>query len=266
MFGIAYDLLPDPELKRRIAETTKRVMDHILDHDYCLVDLNGKPTTWGWWSPARLLQQPDERALNSLQLLSFLKTAAHITGDPRYTAEYRKVAGDWKYLDWITRVKEFRLELNYSDEELALLPFYGLFVYEQDPVMLKAYRQAADAWWDNIRREANPLWTFIHLKGQPDATVDMEAAVWTLYRTPLDTIKWTVRNSQRQDIIWAPGLDRAGHRESLNLLPPDERPVMRWNANPFEIDGGEGGNSEDDGAAFLLPYWLGRYQKLLVGE
>ena len=52
----------------------------------------------------------------------------------------------------------------------------------------------------------------------------------------------------------------------LNLLPPDERPVMRWNANPFEIDGGDGGNSEDDGAAFLLPYWLGRYQKLLVGE
>ena len=23
---------------------------------------------------------------------------------------------------------------------------------------------------------------------------------------------------------------------------------------------------EDDGAAFLLPYWLGRYQKLLFGE
>ena len=266
MFGIAYDLLPDPELKRRIAETTKRVMDHILDHDYCLVDLKGKPTTWGWWSPARLLQQPDERALNSLQLLSFLKTAAHITGDPRYTAEYRKVAGDWKYAEWITRVKEFRLELNYSDEELALLPFYRLFAYEQDPALLKAYRQAADAWWDNIRREANPLWTFIHLKGQPDAAVDMEAAVWTLYRTPLDTINWTVRNSPRQDIIWAPGLDRAGKRESLNLLPPDERPVMRWNANPFAIDGGDGGNSEDDGAAFLLPYWLGRYQKLLFGE
>jgi hypothetical protein len=96
--------------------------------------------------------------------------------------------------------------------------------------------------------------------------VDLPAAVWTLYRTPLDTIKWTVRNSQRQDITWAPGTDRFSRRESRNLLPPDERPVMRWNSNPFEIDGGEDGRGEDDGAAFLLPYWLGRYQGFLMGE
>lgn len=41
-----------------------------------------------------------------------------------------------------------------------------------------------------------------------------------------------------------------------NFAPPVERPVMRWSANPFIIDG----------ASFPLPYWLGRYQKLLVGE
>jgi len=55
-----------------------------LDHGYYLVDLDGKPTTWGYWSPESLMRNPDERALNSLQLLSFLKTAAHVTGDARY--------------------------------------------------------------------------------------------------------------------------------------------------------------------------------------
>ncbi len=266
MFSIAYDLLPDPDLKRRIAQTTKRIMDHILDHRYALVDVDGKPTTWGWWSPEKLMKQPDERALNSLQLLSFLKTAAHITGDARYEQEYRKVAWDFHYLDWITRVNEFRQELNYSDEELAMLPFYCVFQYEKDPKLLGFYRGALDQWWENIRREASPLWTFIYLTGQPQSRMDLAPAVWTLYRTPLDMIKWTVRNSQREDIAWAPGLDRAGQREALTLLPPDERPVMRWNSNPFEVDGGEGGHDEDDGAAFLLPYWMGRSHGFLLGK
>ncbi|HTL55694.1 MAG TPA: hypothetical protein VL361_08440 [Candidatus Limnocylindrales bacterium] len=266
MFGIAYDLLPDAELKKRIGATTKRIMDHILDHGYTLEDLDGKPTTWGWWSPERLMAQPDERALNSLQLLSFLKTAFHITGDPRYEVEYRKVAWDFKYADWLTRVNEFRQELNYSDEELAMLPYYCVFKYEQDPALLRAYRRGLDEWWKNIQREACPLWTFIYLTGNPDAEVDLASAVWTLYRTPMDMIKWTVNNSDRADITWAKGTDRAGEREILELLPPDERPIMRWNSNPFVVDGGSDGREEDDGAAFLLPYWMGRYHKILVGD
>ena len=32
------------------------------------------------------------------------------------------------------------------------------------------------------------------------------------------------------------------------------------------VDGGNGGRSESDGGAFLLPYWMGRYLKFLLGE
>ncbi len=266
IFSVAYDLLPDPELKRRIKVTAKRIMDHILEHDYTLVDLDGKPTTWGWWSPKTLAQQPDERALNSLQLLSFLKTTAHITGDSRYETAYQNVAQHLGYANLLTRVNEFREELNYSDEELAMLPYYCLFQYETELTLLGAYRKGLGEWWKNIQRENNPLWTFIYLRGQRDAEIDLVPAVWTLYRMPIDTITWEVRNSHRADINWASIADRFGKREALTLLPPDERPVMRWNSNPFVVDGGDGGNAEDDGAAFLLPYWLGRYHKFLRGE
>jgi hypothetical protein len=266
IFSIGYDLLPDAELKKRIAATAKRVMDHIIEHGYYLVDLDGKPTLWGFWAPERLAREPDERALNSLQLLSFLKTTAHITGDARYDAEYKKVAWDFKYADWITRLNEFRQEMNYSDEELAMLPYYCVFQYEKDPALLQAYRKGVDEWWKNIQREANPLWTFIYLTGRAHANVDLPGAVRTLYRTPMDTIEWTVRNSHRADIVWASGPDRHGRREALTLLPPDERPVMKWNGNPFVVDGGNGGRGEDDGAAFLLPYWMGRYHGFIVGE
>ena len=266
IFGIAYDLLPDARLKSRILETTRRIMDHIIEHGYTLVDLDGKPTTWGWWSRERFSKDTEETALNSLQLLSFLKTAAHITGDARYAAEYRKVAHDLNYTDLITRLKEFRTEMNYSDEELAMLPFYCLFRYEKDRGLLTAYRRALDDWWQNMQRELNPLWTFIYLTGRPEAKVDVTGAVWMLYRMPLDLIEWTVRNSHRSDIAWSQTEDRFGKREALTLLPPDERPIMRWNANPFVVDGGNGGSREDDGAAFLLPYWMGRYHKFIKGE
>ena len=266
IFSIAYDLLPDAGLKKRISETAARIMNHILDHGYNLVDLDGKPTLWGWWGPEKLAREPDERALNSLQLLSFLLVTSHITGQPRYEAEYRKVATQFGYTNLITRVNEFRLEMNYSDEELAMLPFYTVFRYEKDPAMLASYRLAMDGWWENIRREANPLWTFIYLTGQLDAKIDLAAAVRTLYRTPMDTISWSVRNSHRDDLVKATTPDRFGRREFVTLLPPDERPVMRWNANPFVVDGGNGGRSEDDGAAFLLPYWMGRYYGFLRGE
>ena len=266
-YGIAYDLLPDPALKQRITATARRIVDHIVANGYELIDLDGKHTRWGRWSPRYFLEEPGDSPLNALELLSFLKAAAHMTGDPRYQAEYRKAAIEMNYAQRTARYKELRQELNYSDEELAMLSFYNLFRYEHDQQLLsRFYRPALEQWWENIVREENPLWTFIYLMGRPYARLDLSGPVRTLYRMPVDTVEWDVKNSQRHDIAMSSGRDRQDKVEALTLLPPDERPVMKWNANPFVIDGGNGGREEDDGAAFLLPYWLGRYHRLLTGE
>src|SRR5208282_3089080 len=98
---------------------------------------------------------------------------------------------------------------------------------------------------------------------QPKALVDMASAVRTLYRMPVDTVEWTVKNSDRDGIAMDSATDRFQRRQATVLLPPDERPVMKWNSNPFDIDGGSDGRGEDDGAAFLLPYWMGRYLGLI---
>ena len=266
-YSVAHDLLPDKDLKQRIAAATRRIMDHIVSSGYYLIDLDGQPTRWGKWSRKYFDEEPSDSALNSLELLSFLKTAAHITGDAKYEAEYRKAALDLNYAKQTTRYLELREEINYSDEELAMLPFYCLFRYEKDEELLKTYyRPALEQWWQNIRREDNPLWSFIYLTGQPAANLDLSGAVHTLYRTPVDTVFWTVKNSHRDDVMKAGTVDRFKRPEAANLLPPDERPTMKWNQNPFVVDGGSGGRGEEDGAAFLLPYWLGRHHKFLLGE
>lgn len=260
--SVAWDLLPDAELKDRIRAAIARIADHILEHGYNLTDVDGRPTTWGRWSREYFESdagKPDS-ALNALELLSFLKTAAHITGSARYETEYRKAAFQSKYLEQTTRLTELTHEINYSDEELAMLSFYPIFRYERDPSCLNLYRNAADQWWRNIQREKNPLWTIIYQRSKPARPLDMEGAVWTLYRIPMDTIEWTVRNSNRRDIVLDAARDRSGELQSLTLLAPDERPVMKWNGNPFRIDGGNGGRTEDDGAFFLLPYWMARYE------
>ncbi len=191
-----------------------------------------------------------------MELLSFLKTAAHITHDAKYLSEYRKVAFDLGYARRATRYKELRDEVNYSDEELAMLSFYNLFRYETDEELLDAYyRPAINQWLENIVREENPLWDLIYAIARPNALVDLVSAARTLYRMPVDTIEWTVKNS-----------DRGKPTTDAPLLPPDERPVMKWNSNPFQIDGGSDGRGEDDGAAFLLPYWMGRYHGFLLGD
>ncbi len=266
-FALACDLLPDKELKQRIVATARRIMDHIISNGYYLIDLDGQPTRWGRWSRKYFDQDPGDSALNSLELLSFLKVAAHITGDAKYEAEYKKAAIELKYAEQTTRYKELRHEINYSDEELAMLPFYCLFRYERDEALLnRYYRPALDQWWENIRREENPLWTFIYLTGHPDARIDLGGAVRTLYRSPMDTIVWTVKNTHRADVVMSGTADRFRRPEAATLLPPDERPIMKWNYNPFVVDGGFEGRGEDDGAAFLLPYWMGRHHKFLLGE
>jgi hypothetical protein len=79
---------------------------------------------------------------------------------------------------------------------------------------------------------------------------------------PRDTISWRVNNSARQDITIA-GDNRFRRARSVTVLPVSERHVMRWNGDPYTLDGGEDGRVRDDGTPLLLPYWLGRYHRLI---
>lgn len=259
LFAIAHDLLDDADMKSKISATARRITDHILGHGLHLTDIHGQPTYWGRWTKEYFASPrgKGDAPLNALEILSFLKAAHHITGEARYEAEYRRLAVKEGYAAMTARLDELREEVNYSDEELAMLPFYILFLYERDEALLKTYRAALGQWWRNIAREANPLWTIIY--STTGAKVDFTDSFRTLYRLPMDLRQWTVENSHRTDIDWEPEPDRHGRRQSRTLLAPDERPVMKWNGNPFQTEGGNGGRSEDDGAFFLLPYWMGRY-------
>ena len=266
-YAVAYDLLPDEADRAATRGAAGRIAAHLLDHGLTLVGFGGRVTRWGNYTPAYFQTEEgkEDQALNSLELLSHLRVAYHITREERFLTAYRELIQHRGCLENVTRAApETPHEVNYSDEELVFLSFYPLLRYEDDAGLRAQFQGALTRFWRSCEAERNPLWNFIYAAGTGASDYDAPAALETLERIPLDTVYWTVKNFQRVDLPSAPRMDRFREKQSLRALSPNERGVMKWNANPFQLDYPSEGRSEDEGAFFLLPYWLGRFHRLLA--
>jgi hypothetical protein len=266
VYPIYYDLVADEAEKVELRKVISRITDHILDHNYQLVDLDGKRTLWGWWGPEAIWDDATETGLRALHILAHLRVAHHMTGNARYQKAYDELVTRHKY-HLLTRNQKINYPgyVNHSDDELAFISYYPLLQYEKDPKLREAYLDSLDRAWQVERTERIPLWNFIYAAGSMKSEYDRAEALRTLREIPLEQIEWTVTNSHRQDVPRDALADRFGKNQALVVLPYDELPMSKWNGNPYRLDGGTGGRREDDGSYFLLPYWMGRYHKL-IGE
>ncbi len=283
-YAVYYDLCADEREKEEIRAVVARITDHIIDHGYYYVGPPGRPTTWGVWAPEKLnrdLKWILDRGLNSLEILSHLKVAEHMTGSARYKDAAHELIEKHSYATntvdqkvvWPVR------EVNHSDDELAFLAYYPLLWYERDPELRKYYLTSIERSWQIERPERSPLFNFIYAAARQantwtDPTKRPEAArvepgdydrdeltEW-FREVPADTIKWRVTNSDRQD-LGDLVTNRFRQRRTRHVLPVSERHIMRWNGDPYELDGGGDGHERDDGTFILLPYWMGRYHRLI---
>ncbi len=268
VYPIYFDLAADDAEKPALSAALDRITNHILDHGYQLIDADGRRTRWGFWGPDAIWEDPDETGLRALHILSHLRVAMHMTGSEQYRAKYRAAYDDLvlthKY-HLLTRNQKVMVpgHINHSDDELAFLSFYPLLRYEKDPALSAVYKQALERSWEIERPERNPLWNVIYAASAAAAEFDRAESIRTLREIPMDLVEWDVTNSRRQDVPIDPSGDRFQRRQARIVLPYDELPIMKWNGNPYRLDGGSGGRAEDDGAYFLLPYWMGRYHRLL---
>ena len=269
VYPVYLDLVADEAEKPALRAAIERITNHILDNNYQLIDVDGQRTRWGWWGPEAVWEDPDETGLRALHILSHLRVALHMTANAQYRARYQAAYDDLvkthRY-HWLTRNQKVMVpgSINHSDDELAFLSYYPLLRYEKDPALLGVYKQSLERSWQIERPERNPLWNFIYATGTGAREFDRVESLRTLREIPMDQIQWTVRNSHRLDVPIDPLNDRFKRRQALIVLPYDELPMSKWNGNPYNLDGGNDGRSEDDGAYFLLPYWMGRYHQLIV--
>lgn len=266
-YPIFYKLVADGELKERCKSLVHRLMSHIVDNNFHLIDLDGKPTRWGVWSPDSLNHVPGwwyERGINSLQILSHLEGAIYITGDKKFEKAYDKLIKEHHYVENMVQQKMyFPYEINHSDDELAFLPYYSLLQHVRDPELKKTYQKSLLRSWQVEQPDRNPLWNIIASSGL-DKDCDLDIAVKELQDFPMDVIKWTMDNSHRWDIRFNPMPDRFLNPQATNVIPVDERGISKWNSNPYKLVQKGNGTGEDDGAAWLLPYWMGRYHGFII--
>jgi hypothetical protein len=288
-YGLYYDLVADSEEeKERVREIVRDNIEHLISHGFRMHDHNG-PTRWANYAPESLnhdLVWAPERGLNSLSMLSYLATAAHITGNARYhevAAMLREKHG------YHQNVMNPKLQNgigsgNQSDDEMAFMAFYNLLAYEPDAELRDRYRLAFFRAWQLEFPEQNPFfhlcyavfgigqehtdpWSTISLA--PDATW-LEESLDTLRRFPLDRFNWAHDNADRLDLVRVPGdgIDVRDRylRTTGRVIPVDERHFNHWNHNPWRPNSGGDGRTLASGTVYLLPYWMARYHGFLSGS
>jgi hypothetical protein len=267
MYGyfIYYELVADREERAIVKDLILKIVDHIIDGGYVFIDIDGKHTKWGVWAPEYLNDNPDwatERGINSLEILSYLKLAYHVSGDEKYQKEFYKLFNDYHYRDNIVEAKStIKSWITYIDDELLALAYPVLVEYETDPEVKKIIEKSVDQWYSVLKDDDNPYFYFLY-DGFTGKNLNIEKSIFLLQDNPIDLIRWRVDNSKREDLhlTHKPILENL---QISRLVPPSERGIMRWDNNPWNAVQGDGGYSESDGVYWMLAYWVGRYYELV---
>ncbi|AWW28777.1 hypothetical protein DN752_00760 [Echinicola strongylocentroti] len=274
-FGVIAEVVEDEQVRDQAIRLLDGLMQHIVDHDYYLVDYDGKPTLWGKWNPDYVNGFPPmvgDRKLNSSNIIGMLQTAYHFTGKEQYRQKAFELMEQYGYLknlmvpmgrigqadddagEWAEMLSQ---SWNHSDDEMYFLGYWGLYRYAFNDSLQHHYSEAIIDHWEAERPEKDGLWNIFAAMVSPEQ-YDQQETIWYLKEYPLDLIDWATVNSHRKDIeILDPNFRE---QATANVLPPDELRIRRHNANRFELDGGKSGTSEySAGDIWLLPYWMGRY-------
>jgi Two component regulator propeller len=266
-YPLFYDLVAEGKMKERVRSLVQRIMDHIVDHNFQLVDLDGKATRWAVWTPDSINYSNNwwyERGINSMQILAFLKAALHVTGDQKFEKAYQTLIQKHHYAENMVPQKMYGpFDINHSDDELAFLPNYILLRYANDVKLLPTYLKSTQRSWNVEQPDRIPLWNIISSVALKK-DCDLKIALEELQQIPMDLITWRMENSHRWDLPEDQLSDRFGKPQAIRPIPTPERGISKWNTNTYLYNSGNDGYSEDDGAYFLLPYWMGRYHRLFI--
>lgn len=274
-YGAMAELM-DNELKDRAITLIDTLMSHVVRNDMYMVDYDGKPTTWGRWNPEYVNARPKmvgDRKINASNIIGMLQTAYHFTGKEKYKEKAFDLMDNHGYFenlmkpmkeiapapddadDWSKMLSE---SWNHSDDEMYFVGYWGLYKYAFNDTLKVKFKEAIIDHWEIERPEKEGAWNIMTaLTGTPE--FDLDEAAWYLREHPMDLVTWDIKNSHRKDIeLIAPNFRGQTTKE---VLPPDERPVQRHNANMFRLDkiGDDGGQEYSAGDIWLLPYWMGRY-------
>lgn len=287
-----YDLVADEAEKELLRDTVSKILDHIINHDFHLVDTDGKPTTWANWNPELLNNDHkwiNEKGTNSLQMLTFLAAGYHMTGNEKYKQTFDFLAKDKHYVLNLMQYAIPNGHILHIDDNHDFIMISLLLEYVKEPTLRAIFQMGLRHHWEDERAERNAFYNFVYgaLTGEK---CDIENAVEELTDYPMDPVAWPLYNSHRKDIKWDFSPVKMGMIPQLSEpLEPHERRIITNDINRFIADSGaedvadsvikaEGDmtaynvfppTGNDKGlesrtcTIFTLPYWYARYKGMI---
>jgi hypothetical protein len=278
-FAAIAELVEQADLRDKAIMLIDTLMSHVVKNDFYMIDWNGEPTRWGRWNPEYVNARPlnvGDRKINSSNIIAMLQTAYHFTKKEKYKDAAFYLMNEHGYFTNLMRpmkeighapedADELSKDLsdgwNHSDDEMYYCGYWGLYRYAFNDTLKAHFKAAIIDHFEIERPEKEGLWNIMTAIVETD-NIDLNEAVWYLQEYPLDLVNWTIINSHRKDIEFVEPNFRK--QTIAEVLPPDELPITRHNANRFQLDEHSAGRSENSaGDIWLLPYWIGRYLKVI---
>jgi hypothetical protein len=241
--GVAYDLIDDPEMRSQIASLVTRMLNRLIGWGWNIILPDGSVST-------SFLVRPEQR-------LSFLQVGKRVNPQ-QFASQYSSDAGGLASQILLPLgIDVLDDKSSYFKFNLAYITLYNLIRMETSASLLGWYeqgfavvRRTTD---DHVNAHFNMIDRALH---GPNAARD------GVTRGALEA--WLKR--PRTDIF----VDLRGKvptcgSNACNPVPVDQRPPSDfvWQINPFQVTGGGSGVIESPGIDYLLPYWMGRYYRVV---
>jgi len=264
-FSLYYDFCANDEEKALIKEVICDIVDHILENNYRLCDVDGLPTTWAIWDPDQLNRNNMwvwEKCINSLEMLTFLNVAYHVSGDEKYRKEFLRLAVDEHYLLNAAQHKKDDGHTTHIDDNLGFLCTITILRLEKDPAIRKYLLMGLKHHWEYEKTEHCAFYDIVYAAFTDDIC-NIGSAVKQLRDYLLDFIKRPVYNSSRKGLVYDTEQEKWGEPVQLKeALDIDARNVHNYDSNPFRVDEGDGRGACSP-TPYLLPYWFARYYGII---
>ena len=242
--GVAYDMIADLGMRAEIRSDVSRMLTHLLSNGWSVVMPDGTPST-------TFIGRPDQQ-------LSFLQVGRRVDParwDAIYQAERAALAA--------TVPLPIQGECgdphgSYYKFNLDHINLYNLIRFEEPGPFLTVYLSAFTTLRTCTRTHGNAHFNTIEtgLLGRNKARDNETVTLLTL---------WLERPRRDYFVDNTGKYPACGPNRSCTPIAVNERYTtdFLWQRSPFQLAGGGSGTIETPAVDYILPYWMGRYYKVL---
>lgn len=286
-------LVDDPEAQELAAGILREATQHLIDHDYWITDFDGRETRFG---SAHALSLDHVPGFQALAALGWTRAGLSVTKDPAFAdmyygcllAEYdvescldsRTFETGKDYRTYLTDLSlRVGCQTNYDNVSMMTLVYEGLMLMEPDPALRSTYREAfhrgsrgpdvngRDLWSQGNAHLNFTLAAFMGAdpESPEDALALVNDGVCSLHGFRSDLVR---RGVDPGDVpVWCESQRHGPLAEEVRPFEERCAHVYEWWGDPNQIERcDEDLTAAVPPAAYLLPYWMGRYHGFISPE